>query len=82
MFGIENKSELYIKNWGNTGTDLKERLNRIRSAVRDTIQTLGLDKNMSIHQDNQLNETEKIIPMDNVVGPHEESQDEGIIINY
>ncbi len=47
MLGIENKSELYIKNWGNSADDLKERFAKIHDAVKSGIETLKLDEIIS-----------------------------------
>jgi len=43
MAGIENKSELYIKTWGNDGKDLKERFELITGSAKETIETLDLE---------------------------------------
>jgi len=43
MSGIENKSELYIKTWGNDGKDLKERFELIAGSAKETIETLDLE---------------------------------------
>lgn len=43
MSGIENKSELYIKTWGNTAKDLKERFELITKTAKEAIQTLDLE---------------------------------------
>ncbi|MFZ2655993.1 MAG: JAB domain-containing protein [Victivallales bacterium] len=47
MFGIENKSELYIKNWGNSANDLKERFTKIHDAVKSGIETLKIEEIIS-----------------------------------
>ena len=47
MFGIENRSELYIRNWGNSADDLKERFTKIHDAVKSGIETLKLDEIIS-----------------------------------
>lgn len=43
MSGIENKSELYIKTWGNDAKDLKERFELITGTAKEAIQTLDLE---------------------------------------
>lgn len=43
MSGIENKSELYIKTWGNDAKDLKERFELITGKAKEAIQTLELE---------------------------------------
>jgi len=43
MSGIENKSELYIKTWGNNAKDLKERFELITGVAKSAIQTLDLE---------------------------------------
>lgn len=43
MSGIENKSELYIKTWGNDAKDLKERFELITGKAKEAIQTLNLE---------------------------------------
>lgn len=51
MFGVENKSELYIKTWGNDAAELKERLNKIRTAVMSSIETLKIEELIGINSD-------------------------------
>ena len=50
MSGIENKSELYIKTWGNDAKDLKERFSLITSAAKEAINKLDLQKILSKEQ--------------------------------
>jgi len=50
LYGIDNNSELYISTWGNSGDDLKDRLEKISSTAMDTIKTLnlgGVEKSIS-----------------------------------
>jgi hypothetical protein len=44
FFGIENKSELYIKTWGNDKDALKECISTISKAVKTAFNKLSLDK--------------------------------------
>ena len=43
-FGIENKSELYIKTWGNNGKELKESIETVSKAIKKAFNKLSLDK--------------------------------------
>ncbi len=43
-FGIENKSELYIKTWGNSGKELKNSIQTVSKAIKKAFETLKLDK--------------------------------------
>ena len=43
LYGIQNNSELYISTWGNSGEDLRDRLEKISTTAVDAIRTLGLD---------------------------------------
>jgi len=47
MSGIENKSELYIKTWGNDAKDLKNRFELITGTAKSAIQTLDLESVIS-----------------------------------
>ena len=47
MTGIENKSELYIKTWGNSAKDLKERFELITGAAKEAINSLDLENIIS-----------------------------------
>lgn len=44
MFGIENKSEFYLKKWGNSGKDVKERMESVSSGIRFAVEDLQLEK--------------------------------------
>ncbi|MCJ8330285.1 MAG: ImmA/IrrE family metallo-endopeptidase [Lentisphaeria bacterium] len=49
-FGVEAKSELYIRNWGNTGEELQEKVGKILTAVNgacDKLDVPGLTKKIS-----------------------------------
>ena len=49
FFGIENKSELYIKTWGSDKDSLKECISAVSNAVRKAFNKLSLDKiNLSV----------------------------------
>ena len=43
LYGIDNQSELYISTWGNSGEDLRDRLEKISTTAMEVIKTLGLD---------------------------------------
>jgi len=43
LYGIDNQSELYISTWGNSGQDLRDKLEKISTVAMETIKTLGLD---------------------------------------
>ena len=43
MFGIENKSELYLKNWGNNEKELRSRLESISSSVKAVSSKLEIE---------------------------------------
>jgi len=47
MSGIENRSELYIKTWGNDAKDLKERFELITGTAKSAIQTLDLENTIA-----------------------------------
>jgi hypothetical protein len=44
MFGIENKSELYLKKWGNSGKDIKEKMETISSGIQFALKHLELEQ--------------------------------------
>jgi hypothetical protein len=44
MFGIENKSEFYLRKWGNTGRDIKERMENISSGIQFAVKHLELEQ--------------------------------------
>ncbi|HCE46789.1 MAG TPA: hypothetical protein DET40_24845 [Lentisphaeria bacterium] len=44
MFGIENKSELYLKKWGNSGKDIKEKMEAISSGIQFAVKHLELEQ--------------------------------------
>lgn len=44
MFGIENKSEFYLRKWGNTGKDIKEKMETISSGIQFAVKHLELEQ--------------------------------------
>ncbi len=44
FFGIENKSELYIKSWGNNADEFKTTIKNISKSAKKAIKELSLDK--------------------------------------
>ncbi len=54
MAGIKNKSELYIKTWGNSAKDLQERFQLITGAAKEAIKTLDLENIISNEQQNSI----------------------------
>ncbi len=44
MFGIENKSEFYLKKWGNSGKDIKEKMESISSGIQFAVKHLELEQ--------------------------------------
>jgi len=44
FFGIENKSELYIKSWGNNTEEFKATLENISKSAKKAIKELNLEK--------------------------------------
>lgn len=61
LYGIDNNSELYISTWGNSGQDLRERLEKISTTAIEVIKTLGLDslhKSISDVSKQQANDNE------------------------
>jgi antirestriction protein ArdC len=59
LSGIENKSELYIKTWGNDAKDLKERFTLIVGTAKEAIKKLNLEKIISKEQINDNKKTEE-----------------------
>ena len=53
FFGIENKSELYIKTWGNDKDTLKECISTVSNAVRKAFKNLALNEIVSLIENKQ-----------------------------
>jgi len=59
MSNIENKSELYIKTWGNDANDLKDRFNLITTTAKEAISQLNLENILTTHQSDTQEEEPK-----------------------